>query len=121
MNDMLNYAQSKNMTFNLDKTKSMLFTTKRMYNLKNLSDTNVFNVTVESRCIERVKNWKVLSIIFDENLSWNVSINEVVRSFFAKLSVPCKLKRYANHNRRKQLDEALILSKIDSTCFMKCK
>ena len=25
----------------------------------------------------------------------------------------CKLKRYANHNRRKQLAEALILSKID--------
>ena len=29
------------------------------------------------------------------------------------LSVLRKLKRYANHNRRKQLAEALILSKID--------
>ena len=35
--DMLNYAKSKNMIFNLDKTKSVLFATKRMYNLKNLS------------------------------------------------------------------------------------
>ena len=85
ISDMLNYAKSKNMIFNLDKTKSMLFATKDMYNLKILSDPNVFNITVENGCVERVKNWKVLGVIFDENLSWNVHINEVVRSCFAKL------------------------------------
>ena len=110
---MLNYAKSKNMIFNLDKTKSMLFLTKRMYNLKNLSDPNVFNITVENGCVEGVKNWKVLRVIFDENLSWNVHINEVVRSCLVKLSVLRKLKRYTNHNRRKQLAETLILSKTD--------
>ena len=88
MSDMLRYTKSKNMIFNLDKTKSMLFATKRMHNLKNLSDSNVFNITVENGCVERVKNWKVLGVIFDENLSWN-------------LSVLYKLNRYANHNRRK--------------------
>ena len=66
MSDMLNYAKSKNMIFSLDKTKSMLFATKRVYNLKNLSDPNVFNInllkynilfiTVENGCAERVKN-----------------------------------------------------------------
>ena len=61
----------------------MLFATKRMYNLKNLSDPNVFNITVENGCVERVKNKKVLCAIFDEKLSWNVRINEVVRSCFA--------------------------------------
>ena len=89
MSDMFNYAKSKSMIFNLDKTKSMLFVTKRMYNLKNLSDPNVFNITVENGCAERVKNWKVLGVIFDENLFWNVYIHEVVRSCFAKLSVLC--------------------------------
>ena len=110
---MLNYAKSKNMIFNLNKTKSMLFVTKRMYNLKNLLDPNVFNITIENGCVERVKNCKVLGVIFDENLSWNVHINEVMSLCFVKLSVLRKLKRYANHNRRKQLAEALILSKID--------
>ena len=56
---------------------------------------------------------KVLCVIFDENLSWNVHVNEVVISCFAKLSVLRKLKRYAKHNRRKQLAEVLILSKTD--------
>ena len=111
MSDILNYAKSKNMIFNLDKTNSMLFVTKRMYNLKNLSDPNVFNITVENGCVEGVKNWKVLGVIFDENLSWNVHINEVVRSCLVKLSVLRKLKRYTNHNRRKQLAETFILSK----------
>ena len=114
MSDMLNYAKSNIIIFALDKTKSVLFSTKRKYNLKNLSDPNVFNITVENRCAERVKNWKVLGVIFDENLSWNVHINEVVRSWFAKLLVLRKLKRYANHNGRKQLAEARILSKTDN-------
>ena len=114
MSDMLNYAKSNIIIFALDKTKSVLFSTKRKYNLKNLSDPNVFNITVENRCVERVKNWKVLGVIFDENLSWNVHINEVVRSWFAKLLVLRKLKRYANHNGRKQLAEARILSKTDN-------
>ena len=114
MSDMLNYAKSNIIIFTLDKTKSVLFSTKRKYNLKNLSDPNVFNITVENRCVERVKNWKVLGVIFDENLSWNVHINEVVRSWFAKLLVLRKLKRYANHNGRKQLAEARILSKTDN-------
>ena len=56
MSDMLNYAKSKSIIFNLDKTKSMIFATKKIYNLKNLSDTNVFNITVENGCVERVKN-----------------------------------------------------------------
>ena len=58
MSDMLNYAKSKNTIFNLDKTKSILGATKRMYNLKNLLDPNVFNFTVENGCVERVKNGK---------------------------------------------------------------
>ena len=91
----------------------MLFSTKRRYNLKNLSDPNVINITVENRYVEWVKNWKVLAVIFDENLSWHVHINEVVRSCFAKLLVLRKLKRFANHNQRKQLVEARILSKTD--------
>ena len=65
MSDMLNYAERKNMIFNLNKTKSVLFATKRMYNLKNLSDPNVFSITVENGCAERVKNWKVLGVIFE--------------------------------------------------------
>ena len=36
-----------------------------MYNLKNLSDPNVFNITVDNGCAERVKNWKVLDVIFE--------------------------------------------------------
>ena len=42
MSDMLNYAKSKNMIFNLDKTKSVFFATKRMYNLKNLSHPTLY-------------------------------------------------------------------------------
>ena len=49
MSDMLNYAKSKNI-FKFDKTKSVLFATTKMCNLKNLSGPNVFNITVENMC-----------------------------------------------------------------------
>ena len=75
--------------------------------------TQVLSCEPQNGRVERVKNWKVLGVIFDENSSWNLHINEVVRSCLATLSVLRKLKRYANHNRRKQLVEALNLSKID--------
>ena len=69
MHDMLQYAKSKNMIFNLDKTKSMLFATKRTYDQHNLSDINAYKFTVDNGSIERVRNWKALDVNFDENLS----------------------------------------------------
>ena len=72
---------------------------------KSLQHSCVFLLVSKWTCWA-LKNWKVLGVIFDKNLSWNVHINEVVRSCFTRL------KRYADHNRRKQLVESLILSKI---------
>ena len=36
-------------------------------------------------CVEQEKNWKVLGFIFDENLSWNVKVNEVIRLCFCQV------------------------------------
>ena len=84
-----------------------------MYDHHNLSDSNAYKIIVDNRSIEIVRNWKVLAVNFDENSSWKVHINEVVKSCFAKLSILCNLKRYANYNRGKQLAETLALFKLD--------
>ena len=84
-----------------------------MYDHHNLSDIKTYKIIVDNGSIERVRNWKVLGVNCDENLSWKVYINKVVKSCFAKLSILRKLKRYANYNRGKQLAETLVLFKLD--------
>ena len=62
--------------------------------------------------VEKVDNWKVLGIIFQENPSWEKHIDELICSCYKKLFV-LKKKRFAPQKTRKHLAEALIISKID--------
>ena len=63
--------------------------------------------------MEKVDNWKVLGMIFQENLSWEKHIDELICSCYKKLFVLKKIKRFAPQKTRKHLAEALIISKID--------
>ena len=59
-----------------------------------------------------VSNWKVLGMIFQEDLSWEKHIDQLICSCYKKLFVK-KIKRFAPQKTRKHLAEALIISKID--------
>ena len=63
--------------------------------------------------VEKVGNWKVLGMIFHENLSWEKHIDQLICSCYNKLFVLKKIKRFAPQETRKHLIEALIISKID--------
>ena len=63
--------------------------------------------------MEKVDNWKVLGMIFQENLSWEKHIDQLICSCYKKLFVLKKIKRFAPQKTRKHLAEALIISKID--------
>ena len=62
--------------------------------------------------VEMVSNWKVLGMIFQEHLSWEKHIDQLICSCYKKLFVK-KIKRFAPQKTRKHLAEALIISKID--------
>ena len=62
--------------------------------------------------VEMVSNWKVLGMIFQEHLSWEKHIDQLICSCYKKLFVK-KMKRFAPQKTRKHLAEALIISKID--------
>ena len=59
-----------------------------------------------------VSSWKVLGMIFQEHLSWEKHIDQLICSCYKKLFVK-KMKRLAPQKTRKHLAEALIISKID--------
>ena len=63
--------------------------------------------------MEKVGNWKVLGMIFQENLSWEKHTDQLICSCCKKLFVLKKIKRFAPQKPRKHLAEALVISKID--------
>ena len=84
-----------------------------MYLTHQLDVENLFEIKIDGTVLERVSEWKVLGIHFDEHLKWNHQINKLLKSCYSKLFVLRKLKRFSSFNNRKHLAESLILSKLD--------
>ena len=64
-----------------------------MSKLHNLEKYN-YSIKLKDETVERVKCWKVLGIIFQENLRWGNHIDQVVSTCYKKLFVLKKLKRF---------------------------
>ena len=52
-------------------------------------------------------------MLFQQNLTWNNHIAQVLTSCYGSIAMLKKLRRFTPYNIRKQLAEALILSKLD--------
>ena len=91
----------------------MMFATQQMARYHNLDRENEVEITVNSKPIERVSSWKVLGMLFQQNLLWSNHITELTSSCYGVLAVLRKLKRFTPFHIRKQLAEALVLSKLD--------
>ena len=114
MNDDLkaiqNWSHHSNLVFNAAKTKSMLFSTKQ---LARRHDLNFEIKSTNGETIERVSSFKLLGIVFVEDMTWNEYVKTTTTSAYATLKTLAKLKRYLSFDLRKQLAETLVLSKLD--------
>ena len=63
--------------------------------------------------LERVTKYKLLGVTFDQDMTWNEHITQLISSCHSALSVIRKLQHIASYHTRKQVAETLILSKID--------
>ncbi|CAB3992479.1 Hypothetical predicted protein [Paramuricea clavata] len=102
-----------NLVFNHTKTKMMVFTTRQMARYHGLDQEHRIEIGVNGKKIERVAQCKVLGMLFQQNLMWNNQITELLSSCYGSISVLKKIKRFTPYHIRKQLAEALILSKLD--------
>ena len=110
INAIQKWSKESNLIFNDKKTKSMLFSTRRM------SQRHQFNLKIESNNgvdIERVSSFKLLGITFSEDLTWNNHVKKATSSSYATLKSLGLLKRFLPYHLRKQLAEMLVLSKLD--------
>jgi hypothetical protein len=98
-----NWSEDKNLIFNPNKTKFMVFTSKQ-------SIHKTTNLTFQAD--ENTNSTKILGVNFQEQLCWDNHINEVTKSCYATLSVLRKIKKLTPFSVRKQLCESLVLSKL---------
>ena len=113
------WSAERNLILNPKKTFWILFSTPHMSRRHGLEKTDL-TLYCQMQLIQRKTNIKLLGITFNENLTWNTHVNELVRSSFGTLSVLRKLKRIAPFSVRKTLAECLVLSRIDYGATIFC-
>ena len=113
-NQMIGYSNTNNLAFNEKKTKVMLITTSRISKIHNLNDpaNETFHIKHHGQPIERVSNYKLLGILFDQHLNWDNQIKRVSSSVYCRLFVLRYLRRTASFRIRKQLAESLLISRL---------
>ena len=107
------WSSHMNLVLNETKTKMMMFSTKQMARYHELDHQHRVGISVNGKSIERVTQWKVLGMLFQQNLTWNNHIAQLLTSCYGSIAMLKKLRRFTPYNIRKQLAEALILSKLD--------
>ena len=109
INEVYKWSKSKNLIFNSDKTKFMIFSTKKS---EGRCTKYIFQADNEI-VLERTDATKILGVNFQQQLNWDSQVNEITRSCYGVLRTLHKIKRITPFKIRKHLSESLVLSKID--------
>ena len=108
LNNLNVWSRNNNLLLNGAKMKYILFSSTKIKFLQDFEYSFDFN----NDKVEKVHNWKVLGMIFQENLFWEKHIDQLICTCYKKLFVLKKINRFAPQKTRKHLAQALIISKI---------
>ena len=99
------WCKLNGMLLNTEKTKVMLITTlqKRLH----LHD-NILNLTFNNYTLKNVDNDKVLRVHIDNNLTWSIHIQFIVKKISSNLWLLSKLKEYLSLEHRVQFYKTYI-------------
>ena len=107
------WSKNTNLVFNCKKTKSMLFSTRKMSQHHQLYNNDILKENCNNQAIERVQQYKLLEVVIDEHFELYTNVRNISKNGHSTLKILKKLKRYTSYQTRKHLVKSLILSKID--------
>ena len=84
------WSRKNNLLLNGGKMKYTIFSTTKIK--QNFLQDFEYSFDLNNDKVEKVDNWKVLGMIFQENLSWEKHIDELICSCYKKLFVLKKNK-----------------------------
>ncbi len=98
------------MAINYDKPKAILITTcRKLHKLP----VNQLNITVKGKVLENIKQEKLLSLVVDQNLSWNSHITKVHKTVSMLLARFRRIKPFLPTDARIKFCCAFILHHFD--------
>ena len=103
------WSKNTNLVFNCKKTKSMLFSTRKISQHHPLSNNDILKVNCNNQTIERVQQYKLIGVVIDEHFELYTHVRNILKNRYSTLTILKKLKRYTSYQTRKRLFESLIL------------
>ena len=112
LSELHSWSKESNLALNLDKTKSMMFSTRQMFTCRNLSSFPPL-LSAGGKDLERFKNTKLLGVYLNKNLLWDEHVKNLASSCYTTLASLRKIKHFTPYKLQKHLAESLILSRLD--------
>jgi len=80
------WSGKNNLIFNSNKTKFMIFSSQQLSKYHNLKDDNL-NIKCSNTIIERVEQFKIIGVTFDEHLKFNTQLDKILKSSYSTLAI----------------------------------
>ena len=103
----MKWSKKNGLVFNSDKLKSIVFSSRKSNNGKS------FRIRSKGKSTQQEPIEKLLSVTFDQHLTWNEQINIMTKPNYNILRILKTFKRFTPWTVRKRLAESLILCRIN--------
>ena len=104
-------ANEANLILNPSETKYMLLSSSKLSSYHELNNIDI-DLRVGSTSLERVSSAKLLGTHIDHYLKWEENVKQILASCYCTLGILKKLRNFLPSHIRKQLVQALVLSKL---------
>jgi hypothetical protein len=105
------WSSEANLVINPSKTTVMMLSTAQLASSHSLNDASI-NIEINGTHVERVKSTKLLGSYIHEHLKWEENVKNIASSCYSTLATLRKLKNSLPFKIRKNLVQALVLSKL---------
>ena len=86
------WSKNTNLVFNCKKTKSMLFSTRKMSQHHQLYNNDILKINCNNQTIERVQQYKLLGVVIDEHFELYTHVRNIFKNGYSTLKMLKKLK-----------------------------
>ena len=111
------WANEANLALNPSKTKYMLLSSTKLSSYHELNNIDI-DLRVGSISLEHVSSAKLLGTHIDHILKWEENVKQTSASCYRTLGILKKLRNFLPFHIRKQLVQALVLSKLYYNCVV---
>ena len=109
----MDWSKQSDLVFDSKKTKTTLFSTFQTIRIHNLGNRSTYALNISNKTLERASSYKVLDIIFSENLTWKGYVKKLTQTVYHILRTLRHFKPIAYYNNRKNLAQSLVIAKTD--------